>query len=446
MTITVGMVSLGCPKNQVDAEMLLSNMSNYGYAITSNPEEADVVVINTCGFIESAKQESIDTILDFCERKGQGNLKCVVVTGCLAERYQQELAKEIPETDVVLGIGANGEIAKAIEQALEGKKVAAFAPKCELALNGDRMLTTPPYLAYLKIAEGCNNCCTYCAIPSIRGPYRSREMEDILKEARWLAETGVKELVVVAQDTTRYGEDLYGASKLPQLLEQLCEIEGFHWIRVLYCYPERITDELLDVIATQPKIAKYLDVPIQHINTSVLKRMNRRSTKEEILDVIQKIRTKVPNITLRTSLIAGFPGETEEQFEELVEFVKQVKFDRMGCFAYSQEEGTPAGRMPEQLEDAVKQRRAELVMLEQQTINGEHNRALLGKTIEVLVEGFDYDNSCYYGRSEADAPEIDGTVLFVSEQEHDAGEFVTVKIIDATEYDLMGQVVQEETE
>ena len=441
MAVKVGMVSLGCPKNQVDAEMLLSSIKRDGFEITADAQQADVVVINTCGFIESAKQESIDSILEFCELKEQGQLKCVVVTGCLAERYREEIAKEIPEADVVLGIGSNADIAKAITQALDGKKVAEFGEKQDLALNGERVLSTPSYLAYLKIAEGCDNNCTYCAIPAIRGPYRSRKLEDIVKEAEWLASSGVKELIVVAQDTTRYGSDLYGELKLPELLRRLCRIDGFVWIRVLYCYPEMVTDELLDVLAEEPKMAKYIDIPIQHINSAVLRRMHRRSTREEILSVVQRVRERVPNITLRTTLIAGFPGETKEQFEELVEFVKESKFDRLGCFAYSQEEGTPAAKLPNQLDEETKARRAELVMLEQQTINEARNRAQLGKTIKVLVEGFDRESCCYVGRSEADAPDIDGVVLFVSEKELSPGDFAEVELLDILEYDLMGRAV-----
>lgn len=441
MAVKVGMVSLGCPKNQVDAEMLLSNIKRDGFEITADAQQADVVVINTCGFIESAKQESIDSILEFCELKEQGQLKCVVVTGCLAERYREEIAKEIPEADVVLGIGSNADIAQAITQALDGKKVAEFGEKQDLALNGERVLSTPSYLAYLKIAEGCDNNCTYCAIPAIRGPYRSRKFEDIVEEAEWLASSGVKELIVVAQDTTRYGSDLYGELKLPELLRRLCQIDGFVWIRVLYCYPEMVTDELLDVLAEEPKMAKYIDIPIQHINSAVLRRMHRRSTREEILSVVQRVRERVPNVTIRTTLIAGFPGETKEQFEELVEFVKESKFDRLGCFAYSQEEGTPAAKLPDQLDEKTKARRAELVMLEQQTINEARNRAQLGKIVKVLVEGFDRESCCYVGRSEADAPDIDGVVLFVSEKELSPGDFAEVELLDILDYDLMGRAV-----
>lgn len=446
MAVKVGLVSLGCPKNQVDAEILLADLQRHGFLLTNDPEEAEVVVINTCSFIESAQQESIDTILEFCDKKQGGTLRCVVVTGCLAERFQTELVREIPEVDVVLGIGSNQKIAAAIQESLDGNKVSSFGDKANLCLNGDRILTTPSYYAYLKIAEGCDNCCTYCAIPSIRGRYRSRRMEDIRKEAEWLATSGVKELIVVAQDTTRYGEDLYGEGKLPELLRELCAIDGFHWIRVLYCYPEKITEELLDVFAQEEKMAKYIDLPIQHCNNHILKRMNRRSDKEQICSVLRRVRERIPGITVRTSLIAGFPGETEEQFEELVQFVKEARFERLGCFAYSQEEGTPAARLPEQLDAETKERRAELVMLEQQTILEQNNRAKMGTRMEVLVEGFDYESACYYGRSQGDAPEIDSTVCFVSEREHRPGDFVLVEIIDADAYDIMGKTIWEEEE
>lgn len=433
MAIKVGMVSLGCPKNQVDGEILLSRIFDGGFEL-AGADAAEVVVVNTCGFIESAKQESIDAILECCGRKAEGQIKCVVVTGCLAQRYQQELADEIPEVDVVLGIGSNSEISSAIRQALSGGRVLRFEDKLGLELEGFRTLSTPSYFAYLKIAEGCDNRCAYCAIPEIRGAYRSRGFDDIIKEANWLAQGGVKEIIIVAQDITRYGEDIYSEVKLPELLTELCRIDGFEWIRVMYCYPEKITDKLLAVIQREQKICKYLDVPIQHISSPVLKAMNRRSTREEILDVINRIRQRVPGIVLRTSLIAGFPGETPKQFEELAQFVKDAKFQRLGCFAYSQEEGTPAANMPNQIRREVKERRAELIMLEQQEILEEYNKSMEGKIIKVLVEGFDDESGCYYGRSEADAPEIDSTVQFVSENQHNAGDFATIRIVNQSIY------------
>lgn len=442
MAVKVGIVSLGCPKNQVDAEQLFGRLNQAGYELVGDAALADVAIINTCGFIESAKQESIDEILSFCTLKGEGQIKHVIITGCLAERYREEVLKEIPEADAVVGIGCNGDICKVVERVLAGEQFTCTAEKTALPLEGERVLTTLPYYAYLKVAEGCSNCCTYCAIPSIRGPFRSRRMEDVIKEAESLARDGIKELVVVAQDTTRYGEDLYGASALPELLRRLCRIDGFEWVRLLYCYPERITDELLDVIASEPKAAKYLDIPIQHADADVLKAMNRTGDFDWLLSLVKRIREKVPGITLRTTLIAGFPGETEQQFETLVEFVKQAKFERLGCFAYSQEENTPAGRMPNQLSEEVKERRAELVMLEQMRIHDAYNAAKVGRKLRVVTEGYDRYGEIYFGRSEADAPDIDGKVFFSSGEKHAMGDFVMVEVDDVMDYDLIGHVVE----
>ena len=442
MAVKVGIVSLGCPKNQVDAEQLFGRLKQAGYELVGDAALADVAIINTCGFIESAKQESIDEILSFCTLKGEGQIKHVIITGCLAERYREEVLKEIPEVDAVVGIGCNGDICKVVERVLAGEQFTCTAEKTALPLEGERVLTTLPYYAYLKVAEGCSNCCTYCAIPSIRGPFRSRRMEDVIKEAESLARDGIKELVVVAQDTTRYGEDLYGASALPELLRRLCRIDGFEWVRLLYCYPERITDELLDVIASEPKAAKYLDIPIQHADADVLKAMNRTGDFDWLLSLVKRIREKVPGITLRTTLIAGFPGETEQQFETLVEFVKQAKFERLGCFAYSQEENTPAGRMPNQLSEEVKERRAELVMLEQMRIHDAYNAAKVGRKLRVVTEGYDRYGEIYFGRSEADAPDIDGKVFFSSGEKHAMGDFVMVEVDDVMDYDLIGHVVE----
>ncbi len=442
MAVKVGIVSLGCPKNQVDAEQLFGRLKQAGYELVGDAALADVAIINTCGFIESAKQESIDEILSFCTLKGEGQIKHVIITGCLAERYREEVLKEIPEADAVVGIGCNGDICKVVERVLAGEQFTCTAEKTALPLEGERVLTTLPYYAYLKVAEGCSNCCTYCAIPSIRGPFRSRRMKDVIKEAESLARDGIKELVVVAQDTTRYGEDLYGASALPELLRRLCRIDGFEWVRLLYCYPERITDELLDVIASEPKAAKYLDIPIQHADADVLKAMNRTGNFDWLLSLVKRIREKVPGITLRTTLIAGFPGETEQQFETLVEFVKQAKFERLGCFAYSQEENTPAGRMPNQLSEEVKERRAELVMLEQMRIHDAYNAAKVGRKLRVVTEGYDRYGEIYFGRSEADAPDIDGKVFFSSGEKHAMGDFVMVEVDDVMDYDLIGHVVE----
>lgn len=442
MATRVGMVSLGCPKNQVDAEHILYDLRQQGFQIVSDAALADVVIINTCGFIESAKQEAIDTILEFCTLKEEGRIKAVIATGCLAERYRDEMKKEIPELDAVVGIGSNGKICDIIREILVDKQcVCSYGTKTELSMEGGRIISTEPFYAYLKIAEGCSNNCTYCAIPSIRGKYRSRHMEDIVKEARWLAENGVTELVVVAQDTTRYGEDIYGKSMLPELLKALCEIDGFKWIRTLYCYPERITDELIDTIASEEKLVKYLDIPIQHCNGQVLKRMNRQGDKASLDTLISKIRSKIPDVTIRTTLITGFPGETEEQFEELCEFVKETRFERLGCFSYSAEEGTPAEKFEDQIPMKVRERRAEVIMEEQMIISEQLNEQALGKTIEVVCEGFDRYAECYYGRSAADAPEIDGKIFFLSDNKVRVGEYVNVKIDDTMDYDLIGSKV-----
>ena len=347
MNYKVGMISLGCTKNQVDAEMLLYTLKERGFQFVSDPEEADAVIVNTCGFIESAKQESIDEILELGNLKREGKIKAIVVTGCLAERYQDEITKQLYEIDAAVGIGANDKIADVVLKALAGDKVELFPDKLELPLSGGRVQSTPPYTAYLKVAEGCDNCCTYCAIPLIRGRFRSRTMENVLEEARELAAKGVKELNVIAQDTTRYGEDLYGTPQLAKLLKELCKIDGFRWIRVLYCYPDRVTDELIDVMASEDKIVKYIDLPLQHCNGEILRRMNRRGNRDTLTTLLQKIKEKMPDVVLRSTFITGFPGETEEQFEELAEFANDIRFQRLGCFAYSQEEDTPAALMPD---------------------------------------------------------------------------------------------------
>lgn len=442
MAIRVGMVSLGCPKNQVDAELMLSRIEKKGYKLVSDTGNCDVVIINTCGFIQSAKEEAIENIIEFINLKNEGKIKVIIVTGCLAERYKQQILEEIPEVDGVVGIGSNDEIVKIIQATLDGKKVEKYGPKEDLSICGDRILTTLPYYAYLKIAEGCDNCCSYCAIPQIRGRFRSRPMDEIIEEAKWLASQGVKEVILVAQDTTRYGEDLYGEYYLAKLLKELAKIDEFVWIRTLYCYPDKITDELLDVIASEEKVAKYIDMPLQHCNDEILKSMNRPMGKKATVELIERIRAKVPDITLRTTLIAGFPGETDEQFEELAEFVKETKFDRLGCFAYSQEEGTRAGVMENQVDEDVRQKRAEIIMQEQMNIMMSDNDDKLGKEITVVLEGVDKLAECYFGRSEADAPDIDGKIFFTSENtNHTMGDFVKVKITDVCDYDLVGEEI-----
>lgn len=444
MATRVGMVSLGCPKNQVDAEHMLYDLKKEGYELVSDAALADVVVVNTCGFIEAAKQEAIDTILEFCTLKNEGRIKAVIATGCLAQRYKDEMKQEIPELDAVVGLGSNSELSDIIRRIVnEKEQVCAYGSKTDLPMEGGRIISTQPFYAYLKIAEGCSNGCTYCAIPSIRGGYRSRKIEDILKEAEWLADNGVTELVVIAQDTTRYGEDLYGESKLPELLEKLCRIDGFKWIRTLYCYPERITDKLIDVIAKEDKLVKYLDIPIQHCNGEILKKMNRQGDRESLTALVKKIRERIPGVVIRTTLIAGFPTETEEQFEELCEFVKQTEFDRLGCFAYSPEEGTLAYKM-EQIDEETRERRAEIIMQEQMLIADKLNQRQVGKTVEVVAEGFDRYAECCFGRSAADAPEIDGKIFFTGKERLTAGDYVTVEINDTLDYDLIGEVVNKQ--
>mgnify|MGYP004443501867 CR=1 FL=1 len=439
MSTRVGMVSLGCPKNQIDAEHILFDLKKEGFEIVQDAALADVAVVNTCGFIEAAKQESIDEILELCTLKQEGKIKAIVCTGCLAERYRDEILKEIPELDAVVGIGSNTELPDLIRKVLWDKTtVSSYGEKYNLPLEGGRIISTEPFYAYLKIAEGCDNCCTYCAIPSIRGRYRSRKMEDVVEEAKWLAQNGVTEIVVIAQDTTRYGEDLYGEPKLAQLLKELCKIDGLKWIRTLYSYPERITDELISVVRDEPKLVKYFDIPMQHCNGDILKRMNRHGNKEFLAELVNKIRKEIPEVTLRTTLIAGFPGETEEQFGELLDFVKDMKFERLGCFAYSVEEGTPAAKMDGQLDEEVKEHRAEIIMQEQMFISDRFNETMVGKKLEVVVEGFDRYAECWFGRSVMDAPEIDGKVFFTCEEKPAVGEYINVQIDDILDYDLIG--------
>lgn len=441
MSVRVGLVSLGCTKNQVDAERMLYKIREAGYQLVSDAALADIAIINTCGFIESAKQEAIETIFEFAALKNEGRIKKIVITGCLAERYREEVAELIPEADAVVGIGSNEDIVSILGKIMTGEAVQSYGKKEKLALTGGRVQTTLSFTSYLKIAEGCDNCCSYCAIPSIRGRFRSVPMEELVKEAEEMVRNGVRELIVIAQDTTRYGIDLYGEYKLPELLKKLCEIEELKWIRVLYCYPERVTDELLDVMANEEKIVKYMDLPIQHCDGEILKKMNRKGDEASLRALIKKIRERIPDITLRTTLITGFPGETEEQFGRLAEFVNDIKFDRLGCFAFSPEEGTPAHDMDGQLDEDVKERRAEVIMDQQMIIAVKKNKALVGKTIEIVIEGFDRYGDCYFGRSAADAPEIDGKIFFTSGGKRQVpGKFVKVKITDMLDYDLIGEL------
>lgn len=444
MPVKIGMVSLGCNKNQVDAERMLYKIKEAGYQLVADAALSDIVIVNTCGFIESAKQEAIETILEFGKLKEEGRIKKIIVTGCLAERYKEEVAELLPEADAVIGLGCNDDILNVIDKVLANQRPLEFANKLCLPMEGGRVQTTLPFYSYLKVAEGCSNCCTYCAIPAIRGKYRSVPMENLIEEAKGLAEHGVKELNIIAQDSTRYGEDLYGECKLPELLTELCKIEKLKWIRILYCYPERITDKLLDVIVKEDKIVKYIDVPIQHCCEDILKKMNREGNEEYLRALMTKIREKVPNVTIRTTLITGFPSETEEQFNQLADFVKDMRFDRLGCFPYSQEEGTKAAEMPDQLDEETKQRRADVIMEQQQIIMAQNNEKMIGKTIEVVTEGFDRYGECYFGRSAADAPDIDGKIFFRSpERKLTSGSLVKVNITETLDYDLIGEIENE---
>lgn len=441
MPIKVGMVSLGCAKNQVDGEMLMAALKNGGFEPVDDAALADIAIVNTCGFIDSAKKESIEEILELAQLKKEGQIQKLVVTGCLAERYREEMHKELPEVDAVLGIGANAEIAAHLRQMMADGFVEQFPEKEKMPLCGERELSTPSYFAYLKIAEGCDNRCSYCAIPLIRGGYRSRTMESIEEEARKLAENGAQEIVLIAQDTTRYGKDLYGEYSLAELLRRLCKIDGVKWFRVLYCYPDSITDELLDVMASEEKVVKYMDIPLQHASGRVLRAMNRRGDRRSLTALMQKIRERVPGVILRTTLIAGFPGETEEDFTELAEFVKDVKFDRLGCFAYSQEEDTPAALLPDQLDEDVKEHRADIIMQDQMDIMEQKGQAFLGSTLEVLVEGFDRYAECWFGRSYMDAPDVDGKIFFTTGgRKPRLGSFVKVLIEDCMDCDLTGRL------
>lgn len=442
MAIKVGMVSLGCAKNQVDGEVLMASLKNAGFEPVDDAAMADIAIVNTCGFIESAKKESIEEILELAQLKKEGKIKKLVVTGCLAERYQQEMHKELPELDAVLGIGANGDIAQNLKKMMEEDSfVESFPEKSKMPLCGQRELTTPSYFAYVKIAEGCDNRCSYCAIPLIRGGYRSRTMESIEEECRDLVKNGAKELILIAQDTSRYGIDLYGKYSLAALMERLCKIDGLHWLRVLYCYPDSITDELLELMAREEKIVPYIDLPLQHASGRILKAMNRRGDRQSLTALMKKIREKVPGVVLRTTLITGFPGETEEDFTELAEFVKDVRFERLGCFAYSQEEDTPAAELPDQVDEDVKEHRAEILMGDQMDIMDAQGQELIGQTLEVLVEGFDRYAECWFGRSYRDAPDIDGKVFFTTDGKRPMlGSFVNVKITDCMDCDLTGEL------
>ena len=437
----VGFISLGCCKNLVDTEVMLYNLHSAGFEITPNEEEAEIIVINTCGFIESAKQEAIDNILDAASLKEYGKCRHIIATGCLVERYREEVMKELPEIDALVGIGSLDDIAEACLAVMRGEKYTSFKDKEASHIGGDRIITTGPYSAYIKVSEGCDNLCTYCAIPLIRGKHRSRPIEDIVSEARDLEAMGVKEINLIAQDTTRYGLDIYGEYSLARLVREITDATTIPWIRLLYCYPDKITDELIEELKNNDRLLKYMDIPVQHISDPVLKRMNRHGGKALIMDAIKRLRDNVPGIILRTTAMVGFPGETDEDFTELCEFVKEVRFDRFGAFTFSPEEGTLAAEMEDQIDEQVKQDRYDCLMQTQLTVSEEKNAERIGETLTVLCEGYDSIAEVYYGRSYADAPDVDGRVYFKSVKQISQGEFVEVLITEAMDYDLVGELI-----
>lgn len=435
-------ISLGCDKNLADSETMLGMLASRGYQIVDEEEKADVIIVNTCCFIHDAMEESIETILQMAEYKKSGNLKALIVTGCMAERYREEITKEIPEVDAVLGTASYGHILDAVDEALSGHSYIMMEPLDTLPIiETHRLVTTGGHYAYLKIAEGCDKHCTYCIIPKLRGNFRSVPMDHLIKEAEQLAADGVKELILVAQETTLYGKDLYGEKKLPELFHKLCQISGIRWIRILYCYPEEITEELIQTMKEEPKICHYLDLPIQHASDGILKRMGRRTSKEELVHIISRLREEIPDITLRTTLITGFPGETQEQHEELMDFVDEMEFDRLGVFTYSPEEGTPAASMSNQIEESVKEdRRSELMEL-QQEIAFEQAEDMIGKEVLVMIEGKVADENAYVGRTYKDAPNVDGLIFVNTDAELMSGDFAKVKVTGACEYDLIGELM-----
>jgi len=440
--IKVGFISLGCSKNGVDTEVMLHKLVSAGYEVVTEETEADVVIVNTCGFIESAKQESIDQLLDVAWLKENGNLKALIATGCLAERYREQILEEMPEVDGILGVGSLDRIVDAVEAVLSGKRYTSFENKETSPLGGDRVLTTPEYTAYLKIAEGCDNRCTYCAIPLIRGKMRSRTIEDIVDEAMELEKLGVKELNLIAQDTSRYGLDIYGEYRLDELVRAICRATNIPWIRLLYCYPDKITDGLIEEMATNPRLLPYMDIPIQHISDSILTAMNRHGASDTIRDAIRRLRTRIPHITLRTTAIVGFPGETEEDFEALCRFVQETRFDRFGAFTYSPEEDTPAALMPNQIDEQVKQDRYDTLMRTQLAVSEALQEEKVGQTLLVLCEGYDPVSRIHVGRSAADAPDVDGKVFFHSQDRIAPGSFVEVSVTEALDYDLIGDCIR----
>ncbi|WIF94695.1 30S ribosomal protein S12 methylthiotransferase RimO [Caminicella sporogenes] len=448
MNLKVYLETLGCSKNLVDSEIMLGILDRHNYKIVDNEYEADVIIINTCGFIESAKEESVDTILELSRLKKEGKCKYIIVTGCLSQRYFNELSMELPEVDAFIGTTNFDEIADVIKNLIENKKryINIKDINAHIDYNLPRMLTTPSHTAYLKIAEGCDNYCTYCIIPKIRGRYRSRPIETIIEEAKILASKGIKELIIIAQDITRYGIDLYGNYKLTQLLEELSKIDNIKWIRLQYSYPDIISDDLIDLMANNKKICNYIDIPLQHCNDEILKKMNRKTTKQSIINLINKFRSKIPSIAIRTSIIVGFPGETDEQFNELLEFIKEVEFDRLGVFTYSLEENTPAAKFPNQIPQEIKEERLNKIMQLQKDISYKKNMDKIGNIYDILIEEKVENENVYIGRTEFDAPEVDGIVYVQSNKKLKTGEFFKVKIIDALEYDLIGEVINEFSE
>ena len=435
-------ISLGCDKNLVDTEVMLGMLASRGYEMTNDEQEADIIVINTCCFIHDAKEESIQNILEMAEYKKNGSAKALIVTGCMAERYRQEILDEIPEVDEVLGTTAYDRILDAVDAALAGQHEVMTADLDALPLpETKRLVTTGGHFAYLKIAEGCDKHCTYCIIPKIRGNFRSVPMERLLKEAQDLAEQGVKELILVAQETTLYGKDLYGEKSLPKLLRELCKISGIRWIRILYCYPEEITDELIQVMKEEPKICHYLDLPIQHANDTILKRMGRRTSKQELINIVQKLRKEIPDICLRTTLITGFPGETQEQHEEVMEFIDTLEFDRLGAFTYSPEEDTPAATFEDQIDEEVKEDRQADIMELQQEIAFDKAEDMIGREVLVMIEGKVADENAYVGRTYRDAPNVDGLIFINTDVELISGDFAKVKVTGALDYDLIGELM-----
>lgn len=442
MAIKVGFVSLGCPKNLLNTEVMLAKLVDHGMELVAEDIEADVIVINTCAFIESAKNEAIENILDIAWLKKNRSLKGIVVTGCLPQRYREEIFKEMPEVNCILGTGSLDDICEAVEVAYKGGTFSSFGDIDKVALGGERVVTTPEYFAYVQIAEGCDNFCSYCVIPSIRGRFRSRNMTEIMDEVKDLASIGVREVCLVAQDTTRYGEDIYGTYALDSLIEEISKIDEIKWIRVLYCYPDRITDGLIEEFKTNDKLLKYIDMPIQHINDDILSAMNRRDTSAGIKSIIDKLRREIPGIVIRTTVIVGFPGETEKQYKELRDFIKETKFERLGVFEYSREEGTPAYDMPNQVPESVKKKRMEAIMSDQNRIHNDFNARFVGSELEVLCEGYDEVSESFYGRSYADAPDIDGKIYFSSPKRIREGEFVKVAVTEVIDYDLVGKLAE----